>query len=405
MTIDSPDQHRNLKPKFENPALQGADLQEQDNPLVNHLVPDDWKVPQQLAPDNQEHQLESNGTLPRTRVSVPSAQEVLTNPQASSQDKLQAVAALGRCGAASVTLTDQDGTKRECRVELEQSGNKTLVHLFTQDQHGKERVILRGVDNGDGTFSREIGKGGREVSFTGTWWSSHMSGKSSLGCADESSANQLQSRHEQPHQPGEARFDWFAQHPQFNPDDSNTESQQQWNNYFNQMADNAQNQGKHMEQLPDGSVYIQAGMAIDADGAPDATQIDPAASCHTSLRHPDGSSVNAREVPYFVLPLSKYQKYGIHKGDIAAVRYNGKVEFAVFADVGQSHKLGEGSMALAQALGINNSPTRGGVNHGVEYIVFPGSGDGTPGTPHQNRQRGGQLLASHAKRLSGNATG
>ena len=132
---------------------------------------------------------------------------------------------------------------------------------------------------------------------------------------------------------------------------------------------------------------------------PDARRIDPTGQTRTSLRYGDGSSVNAHHVPYFVLPLNRYQQFGVKKGDIAAVRYNGRVEFAIFADVGPQQKLGEGSMALARQLGINSSPRRGGVGAGVEYIVFPRSGDGTPQTPDEIRAKGSYLLSRHADNL------
>jgi hypothetical protein len=103
-----------------------------------------------------------------------------------------------------------------------------------------------------------------------------------------------------------------------------------------------------------------------------------------------------------VLPAGQYKKLGIKLGDIAAVRYNGHVAFAIFADVGPRHKLGEGSMALASALGINNSPTRGGIKGAhVEYLVFPGSGNGTPGDRSQHQSSGTQRL-QHAAHMSGN---
>jgi hypothetical protein len=111
------------------------------------------------------------------------------------------------------------------------------------------------------------------------------------------------------------------------------------------------------------------------------------------LRNPDGSSLNAHEVPYFVLPAGKYQGLGIKPGDVAAVRYNGKVAFARFGDVGPSHKLGEGSMALARSLGINDSPTHGGVQRGVEYLVFPGSGSSPTHTASDSSRVGAMKMS------------
>lgn len=53
-------------------------------------------------------------------------------------------------------------------------------------------------------------------------------------------------------------------------------------------------------------------------------------------------------------------------------------DYAVYADVGPANKIGEGSIALAAALGIPSSPKTGGTAHGIIYIVFPGSQKGWP---------------------------
>jgi hypothetical protein len=150
------------------------------------------------------------------------------------------------------------------------------------------------------------------------------------------------------------------------------------NQLFDGIAQKA-NRARRLTQIDDGTVYFRAGMAIDADGSPRARQIDPYGQTETSLRYKNGASVNAEKVNYFVLPLGQYQQFGVRKGDIAAVRYGDEVRFAVFADAGPSHKLGEGSMALAASLGINPNPRNGGTHRPeVEYIVFPGSGNGRP---------------------------
>ena len=50
---------------------------------------------------------------------------------------------------------------------------------------------------------------------------------------------------------------------------------------------------------------------------------------------------------------------------------------AIFADVGPHGKIGEGSIALARALGLDDNPRRGGTgNPGIAYLVFPRSGLG-----------------------------
>lgn len=68
-------------------------------------------------------------------------------------------------------------------------------------------------------------------------------------------------------------------------------------------------------------------------------------------------------------------------GDFATVlnRRNGKVAEAIVADESAPElKMGEGSIALAVALGIDSNPRSGGIEHGVAYVIFPGSGSGKP---------------------------
>jgi len=40
--------------------------------------------------------------------------------------------------------------------------------------------------------------------------------------------------------------------------------------------------------------------------------------------------------------------------------------------------LGEGSIALAERLGVPSNPRRGGTGSGLVYVVFPDSGNGKP---------------------------
>ncbi len=83
---------------------------------------------------------------------------------------------------------------------------------------------------------------------------------------------------------------------------------------------------------------------------------------------------DAASLPYFVLP-DRFRP-SIILGDIAWVynEANRKSAFAVFADAGPD--VGEGSMFLAGLLGIDDNPRSGGVDGGVLFFVFDGSGSG-----------------------------
>ncbi len=170
--------------------------------------------------------------------------------------------------------------------------------------------------------------------------------------------------------------------------------------------------------------FFEAGMAIDADGSPLAyhpdnskalddlkhagqegnwwalatdngeksgnpivqTDKDPAPGYYvsmTSLNNPNFAIksplryVDAEKIPYFVLNPNVMEKTGARAGDFGYV-YNEKTNkrsFAIFADVGNNQKLGEGSIYLAKKLGINADARTGGQDDEVLYIIFPFSGN------------------------------
>src|SRR6478609_1902881 len=169
------------------------------------------------------------------------------------------------------------------------------------------------------------------------------------------------------------------------------------------------------------AVLFQSGMYVDADGAPNAygphnRGLDFTANALRGGRflsvalHPDGSPViqrsgrfkgfyvsttslhnaagsptapgtyvDARKIPYIVLPPEFMKQFGVSLGDLAVVtnQSNGKTSFAIFADVGPHGKIGEGSVALARALGLNDDPRYGGTgDSNIAYLVFPQSGLG-----------------------------
>ena len=161
-------------------------------------------------------------------------------------------------------------------------------------------------------------------------------------------------------------------------------------------------------QFPDSQAFLfVAGMTIDADGAPNAynpddTGLDELANAGAPA-HWDGivtdrdgnpliqqesdpfpgyyisctslsdetkkftdptAYVDASKIPYVVLPYDIAERGGARLGDFAVVLNlrNGQSSFAIYADTGT---LGEGSIALADALGI-----RSDARHGVLLTAF-----------------------------------
>jgi hypothetical protein len=184
------------------------------------------------------------------------------------------------------------------------------------------------------------------------------------------------------------------------------------------------------ELSKDSTFFYEAGMAIDADGAPKAYHPedigldslsnagqpgnwfgiitdnehdggnpiiqgpdDPAPGYYvssTSLEYTTQERtslsryVDSTKIPYIVLPpevmAEDMGQFRAELGDFAVVinRQSGQLAEAIFTDKGPREKIGEGSIALADALGIPSNPRRGGVEQGVIYVVFPGSGNGQP---------------------------
>jgi hypothetical protein len=130
-----------------------------------------------------------------------------------------------------------------------------------------------------------------------------------------------------------------------------------------------------------GSAFFwTSDMDIDCDGISTSHcngSTDPWYQAQTSFQTSNGSYFTSDQTRYYVIPLPSsrfnYQSSGIKPGAVAAVVYNSKVAYAVFADEGPDNIIGEGSYALATALGIDPNPATGGTEGPVTFIVFPSS--------------------------------
>lgn len=183
-------------------------------------------------------------------------------------------------------------------------------------------------------------------------------------------------------------------------------------------------------------IFFRGDLAVDADGAPKAyhptnnrialdfkangypwaivrvggrdyiqTSSDPAPGYYVSQTSLEDRTkreidptryVDADEIPYIVLPPAAMRAGGVRLGDYAVVinKKNGKSSNAIFADIGPRTKLGEGSIALARALGVNKTPKFGGPSADLVYIVFPRSGDGKPKSLEEINSRGTELFSA-----------
>lgn len=89
--------------------------------------------------------------------------------------------------------------------------------------------------------------------------------------------------------------------------------------------------------------------------------------------------VDAATVPYIAIPRDLLA-HGARPGDlgVALVLASSALSACIVADVGPRGRIGEGSIALAEALGLPSDPRAGGVESGVACVVFPHSSKGWP---------------------------
>jgi hypothetical protein len=133
------------------------------------------------------------------------------------------------------------------------------------------------------------------------------------------------------------------------------------------------------------------GIATDSGGKPYLqTQNHPAPGFYVSTTAlMDGAFpnsdpakyVNSGTIPFIVLPSKPKFSDKQTLGDLCMCfnNANGKLSWAIYADIGPSNQIGEGSMALADALGISSDPKKGGTSQEtIAMIYWPGSRVGWP---------------------------
>lgn len=136
----------------------------------------------------------------------------------------------------------------------------------------------------------------------------------------------------------------------------------------------------------DGSLsYTTPWFRVDGDGDPTNHFHDPCWQPDTSLHGPDGKPVNALNVPYVVAnPVMAQRVPGIVLGCEALVSFRGKTIPCVVADIGPRKKIGEGSIRLAELLGMSRSPLSGGQEgEMVHWKIYPGKAAEIDGTHYQ----------------------
>jgi hypothetical protein len=132
-------------------------------------------------------------------------------------------------------------------------------------------------------------------------------------------------------------------------------------------------EGRVIRQWDDGCVTWFGYGRIDDDGT-GSGHGDPDHQADTSL-HLNGQPLNADIDQYIVVPPQIIVGVkGVVLGCQAHVTYRFLQAVAVVGDIGPHAKLGEMSIALANALGIDSNPNTGGVDEApaVYYHIHPG---------------------------------
>lgn len=124
-------------------------------------------------------------------------------------------------------------------------------------------------------------------------------------------------------------------------------------------------------------IWWVSNMRIDCDGSGGNPDNDPDFQPHTTLKHKDGTDLNAYKERFIVVNKSVIASVPeIVMGCEAKVTYldTGANCDAVVGDLGPSSKIGEASCATASALGINPNPNHGGEDDKrmVLYECWPG---------------------------------
>lgn len=153
-------------------------------------------------------------------------------------------------------------------------------------------------------------------------------------------------------------------------------------NWWGVVTDNGEKNGNPVTHIVGGKTYYVSATSL-IDSTFDRT--DP-------RRYVDASTV-----PFIVVPGPLVRAGVVRPGDFAVAlnTANGLGCLAIVADSGPKDKIGEGSIALAKALGIRSDPRKGGTDAPiVRYLAFPGSGNKKARPLDEIRDEAGRLLAA-----------
>ena len=129
------------------------------------------------------------------------------------------------------------------------------------------------------------------------------------------------------------------------------------------------------------AVYWTSQLSVDCDGKRTDTcnaQTDPQSSDSTLGKDSGGESLDAAAVPFVEVPRASsafdYEAAGLRMGSVVAVIYQGRLAYGVLGQEQAQDVIGAASVAMANDLGINSDPIRGGLQtKDVTYLAFEGN--------------------------------
>jgi len=113
--------------------------------------------------------------------------QLISDRDAKPEERLAAAKELAKEGVSKIEMQNEKGEKYSLRLETAKAGSRDLVSIHSADGSGKEKPLLKGVANTDGSIERQKDSKGRFVEW-------HGSGKEiSAGLAD--APPRIHSRH------------------------------------------------------------------------------------------------------------------------------------------------------------------------------------------------------------------
>ncbi|HEX3777565.1 MAG TPA: glycoside hydrolase family 75 protein [Polyangiaceae bacterium] len=134
------------------------------------------------------------------------------------------------------------------------------------------------------------------------------------------------------------------------------------------------------------AVFWRSEFAVDCDGKITTTcngQTDPQSQPNTVGKDSAGNSLDPTLVPYVEVPAPSavfdYHAAGLSMGSVAAVIYKDQLAYGVLGQEQAAGVIGAGSYKLAELLGIDPDPVKGGLeSEVVTYIAFTGASHVVP---------------------------